>query len=151
MSAVFVIQGTAAIAAGCNAPGSVPGTPLYQGKGQALPGAPKSTVNTGFTYAHSITNSVSGDFSSSYYYRSATWNAAGDTTTIEPGYGIVNLNTGLSTADSKLRVGLFVRNLADKHFSSGLLSLPFANPGGVVNWETREGRRTVGVSIEGKF
>jgi len=39
----------------------------------------------------------------------------------------------------------------NKHFSSGLLSLPFVNPGGVANCETREGRRTVGVSNEGKF
>jgi hypothetical protein len=39
----------------------------------------------------------------------------------------------------------------DKHFSSALLCLLFVNPGGIVNWETREGRRTVGVSIEGKF
>jgi hypothetical protein len=28
---------------------------------------------------------------------------------------------------------------------------PFADPGGEVNWNTRDGRRTVGVSLDVKF
>jgi iron complex outermembrane receptor protein len=32
-----------------------------------------------------------------------------------------------------------------------VIGLPFSDPGGAVNWNTREGRRTIGGSLELRF
>ncbi|MGE8136172.1 hypothetical protein ACQKO5_21475, partial [Novosphingobium subterraneum] len=45
----------------------------------------------------------------------------------------------------------FARNLLDKRFHASVIGLPFADAGGAVNWLTREGRRTLGASLEAKF
>jgi len=36
-------------------------------------------------------------------------------------------------------------------FAGGIIGLPFSDPGGYVNWMTREGMRTIGASAEIKF
>ena len=58
---------------------------------------------------------------------------------------------GIGAADGSWRVGAFVRNAFDKRFHAAVIGLPFADAGGVVNWNTREGRRVAGVSVEAKF
>jgi iron complex outermembrane receptor protein len=69
----------------------------------------------------------------------------------QPGYYTIGLNTGIGAADGGWRVGLFVRNLLDQRFHASVIGLPFADNGGEVNWLTREGRRTIGVSATAKF
>jgi iron complex outermembrane receptor protein len=145
------IQGPAAIAATCNAPGSLPAEPLYQAAGDKLPGAPRNTVTAGVDYSHSIGASLALDANANYYYRDEVWNSAGDTLTVHPDYQIVNLGFGLGDANGAWRVGVFARNVFDERFQAGLLATPFTNPGGVMNWNTRDGRRTVGVSVSARF
>ena len=140
------VLGAAAIAAGCSNPGGT-----FQASGSELPGAPRSTVNAGATYQRELNDAFAFDAAVNFYYRDRTFGAAGDNTTIEPSYQIVNLNLGVGAPGRSWRLGVFARNLFDKQFSSAVIVLPFANPGSAVNWETREGRRTVGVSIEGRF
>jgi iron complex outermembrane receptor protein len=140
------VQGAAAVAADCSGPGG-----QYQAAGQPLPGAPLSTVTLGADYARPITSALTVDAAANFYSRTEVYGAAGDTTTIQPGYQIVNLNLGIGSPDRHWRLGFFARNLFDKHFDSAVIGLPFSNPGATVNWETRDGRRTVGVSIESHF
>lgn len=145
------IQGPAAIAATCNAPGSVPAEPLYQADGEQLPGAPRSTVTAGIDFIQPIGATLAFDANANFYYRDEVWNSAGDTLTVHPDYQIVNLGFGFGAEDRSWRVGAFARNVFDERFHAGLLATPFTNPGGVMNWHTRDGRRTVGVSAEVRF
>jgi len=69
----------------------------------------------------------------------------------QPGYGTIGLNAGIGHPDGNWRIGVFARNLLDQRFHSAVITLPFSDPGGYVNWMTREGRRTVGVSAEMRF
>ena len=144
--ASIAVQGAAAVAARCGAAGG-----QYQAGGQPLPGAPLSTVTLGADYARPITSALTVDAAANFYSRSEVYGAAGDTTTIQPGYQIVNLNLGIGSPDGLWRLGVFARNLLDKRFQSAVIGLPFSNPGATVNWETRDGRRTVGVSLESHF
>lgn len=145
------IQGAAAVAATCNAPGSTPAEALYQAAGDQLPGAPRSTVTAGIDFLRPIGATLALDANANYYYRDEVWNSAGDTLTIHPDYQIVNLGFGLGDADRAWRIGVFARNVFDERFQAGLLATPFTNPGGVMNWNTRDGRRTVGISAEVRF
>jgi iron complex outermembrane receptor protein len=143
------LLGAAAVAAQCSGSGAT-----YQAAGQALPGAPDNTVTLGANYEHPVFADLSFDAATSFYYRSKVFGAAGDTTTIVPDYDIVNFDLGIGSSSRSWRVGLFARNAFDKHFNSAVIVTPFstpANPGESVNWATREGRRTLGVSIEGRF
>jgi iron complex outermembrane receptor protein len=140
------VQGAAVVAAACNGAGGT-----YQAAGQALPGAPKSTLTLGANFEHPVSAALAFDAAANYYYRSEVYGGAGDTTTIQPSYQIVNLNLGIGAPDGAWRLGLFARNLFDKNFTSAVIGLPFSNPGATVNWETRDARRTVGVSLEGRF
>jgi iron complex outermembrane receptor protein len=63
----------------------------------------------------------------------------------------MNVSLGLGAEDGAWRVGLFARNLFDENFKAAILATPFANVGNYVNWNVREGRRTLGVSLETRF
>jgi len=140
------VLGAAAVGAQC---GNAGGT--FQARGKELPGAPEQTVNVGVTYEHALPANLAFDAAANYYFRDRVYGAAGDSTTIEPSYQIVNLNLGIGAQDQLWRVSAFARNLFDQHFSSAIIGLPFSNPGATVNWATREGRRTIGVAIESRF
>jgi iron complex outermembrane receptor protein len=125
-------------------------TLLYQAAGEALPGAPKHTINVGVAYTQPITDSLAIDFSANASMRSDVTYAVGDPLQAQDGYTIVNANIGLGQIDEKWRIGAFVRNLFKQDFNAAVLGLPFTN-GGYVNWRTREAERTFGVSAEMKF
>lgn len=146
-----VLQGAAVVAAQCNAPGSTAGTPLFQARGLPLSGAPKHSVTAGVDFNQPITDAISLDASANYYYRSETTYDPGELYARQPGYDIVGLNIGVGDPDGKWRVGAFARNLFDQKFHASVIVLPFTTPGGAVNWNTRDGRRTLGVQLSGRF
>lgn len=123
----------------------------YQAKGQDLVGAPRNTLNLAASFDHPLANGFAIDGAVSYYYRDKTYSTAGDEATRLPAYDLVNLNLGLGAADGAWRVGLFARNLFDKHFNLGMLGAAFAPTGTLLNTVNREGRRTAGVSLSARF
>lgn len=123
----------------------------YQAAGQDLPGAPRHTITAGTNFRIPLGDALQFDGAVNYYYRDKVYQAAGENYTRLPDYSLVNLNFGLGDPDGKWRIGAFARNLFDKKFNVGLLGLPFANTGTLVNWKTRDGRRTLGVMAETKF
>ncbi|MBJ6121627.1 TonB-dependent receptor [Sphingomonas mollis] len=149
--ASVTVLGAAAIAGRCSAPGSTTATPLFQARGEPLAGAPKHSVTAGANFDQPITDSISLDASATYYYRSKVFYDVGNSFSQQPGYDLVGLNVGVGAPDGRWRVGAFARNLFDTRFVSSVIGLPFANAGGAVNWETRDGRRTVGVQLSGRF
>jgi iron complex outermembrane receptor protein len=146
----LVAAGAAAVAAQCNAPGSTATTALFQAKGFPLPGAPEHTASVGADY-HRPVGSLLVDAAANYYYRSKVQYDVANAYSVQGSYGIVGGKLGVGDPDGLWRVAVFVRNAFDKRFQVAVIGLPFADAGGEVNWNTREARRTVGVSIEEKF
>ncbi|MBB5697929.1 TonB-dependent receptor [Sphingomonas yantingensis] len=146
-----VAAGAAAVAAQCNAPGSTATTPLFQAKGLPLSGAPKHSVQAGANLDLPINDRLKLDASGTYYYRSEVTYDPGELYARQPGYDVVGLNIGIGAPDGSWRVGAFARNLFDTKFQSAVIVLPFTTPGGAVNWNTRDGRRTIGVQLSGRF
>jgi iron complex outermembrane recepter protein len=126
-------------------------TSLVQAKGEPLSGAPKYSATFGMDFNHPLGDSLSVDASMNYYYRSKVQYDVGNAISNQPGYDTIGLNFGVGDIDGAWRVGVFARNLLDKRFHSAVIGLPFSDPGGEVNWLTREGRRTIGVSAGMKF
>lgn len=146
-----VAAGAAAVAAQCNAPGSTATTPLFQARGEPLSGAPKHSVTAGVDYEQPITDRLTLDASASYYYRSETQYDPGELYARQPGYDLVGLNIGIGAPDGAWRVGAFARNLFDTRFHAAVIGLPFTAGAGAVNWNTRDGRRTIGGQVAIRF
>jgi iron complex outermembrane receptor protein len=146
-----VLAGAAAVALQCNAPGSTATTPLFQARGLPLSGAPKHSVTAGVDFNQPLGDTLTLDASANYYYRSETTYDPGELYARQPGYDIVGLNIGVGAPDGSWRVGAFARNLFDQKFHSAVIVLPFTTSGGAVNWNTRDGRRTLGVQLSSRF
>ncbi|MBC2666797.1 TonB-dependent receptor [Novosphingobium flavum] len=124
---------------------------VVQAKGEPLSGAPKYAATFGANINLPINDHLAFDWAANVYYRSSVQYAVVEAYAFQPGYATIGLNAGIGHPDGNWRIGVFARNLLDKHFVSAVIGLPFANPGAYVNWLTREGRRTVGVSAQMKF
>ncbi len=130
----------------CNLPGN-----QFQARGEPLSGAPKHTVTAGFDFNQPLTERLTLDASGTYYYRSAVSYDPGEAYARQPGYDLVGLNVGVGAPDGAWRVGVFARNLFDTHFQASVIGLPFSAPGGTVNWNTRDARRTIGGQVSVRF
>jgi iron complex outermembrane receptor protein len=126
-------------------------TALYQAAGDSVPGAPKLTSTLGVDYGTSVGGEYGLDGSVSVSHRSKTSYGVGETAYVQDGYALVNAALKLSPESERWHVALWARNLFDKHYQSAIIGQPFAAPGGVVNWVTRDARRALGVTVGAKF
>lgn len=127
------------------------GTSFVQAAGEPLSGAPKYSATFGADIRLPISSTVQFDWSANVYYRSRVQYDVANAISFQKGYATLGLNAGIGHPDGNWRVGVFARNLLDQRFHASVIGLPFADPGGEVNWLTREGRRTLGISAELKF
>jgi len=126
-------------------------TSLVQAKGEPLSGAPKYSATFGANVTLPISDTLQFDWSGNIYYRSRVQYAVVEKYAFQKGYGTIGLNAGIGDPNGAWRVGVFARNLLDQRFHASVIALPFADAGGYVNWMTREGRRTIGVSAQVEF
>jgi len=126
-------------------------TSLIQARGEPLSGAPKTSATFGADIRLPINETLMFDWSANAYYRSRVQYDVASAVSFQKAYATIGLNTGIGSADGRWRVGVFARNLLDQRFHTAVIGLPFSDPGGEVNWLTREGRRTLGVTAELKF
>lgn len=124
---------------------------LVQAAGEPLSGAPKYSATAGADVRLPINDSMAVDWSANLYYRSKVQYDGANAISNQPGYVTVGLNAGIGDTDGNWRIGVFARNLLNERFHAAVIGLPFADAGGEVNWLSREGRRTLGVSAEFKF
>lgn len=124
---------------------------LVQGAGEPLSGAPKYSATLSADVRLPVNDHLMFDWSANVYYRSRVQYDVANAISFQKGYATIGLNAGLGDPNGKWRVGVFARNLLDQRFVASVIGLPFADAGGEVNWLTREGRRTVGGSVEMKF
>ena len=147
----FQAAGAAAIAANCTEPTTVGGVARYQARGEPLPGAPLHSLTVGADFNQPVGDRLLFEASANYYLRSRVQYNVGNPDSAQDGYGIAGLNFALGDVDGAWRVSLFARNLFDTRFHAAIGPLSFSAPGGIWNWNTRDGRRTLGASIETRF
>lgn len=89
--------------------------------GSALTNAPMWSYTLGASYNRPL-ESIPFDLTAdvSYSYRSSVFFTFRDPNTIQPGYGLLNLNVGLQSNDGRYGVTVFARNLLDEQFYSGI-------------------------------
>jgi iron complex outermembrane receptor protein len=124
---------------------------FYQAAGDSIPGAPKTTAVLGLDYNTAIGDAYLFDASANYSYRTKTSYQAGVPANMQPAYGTLNLGAHFGSADDKWRVGVYMRNALDKRFQAAVLGLPFGGAGGQVNWQTYEGARHFGATLELRY
>ncbi len=127
------------------------GASVVQARGEPLSGAPKYSATFGADLRLPLGDSMTLDFSGNLYYRSKVQYDVANAISFQPGYVTLGLNVGIGHPEGNWRVGVFARNLTDRRFHTAVIGLPFSDPGGEVNWLAREGRRTIGGSVELKF
>ncbi len=115
--------------------------------GTPLINSSKYTYRLGANYNHTFANEWSIDANANYLHRSKWLSAPMDPNIVNPGYGVLSLNGGVTTPDGKYRLGAFARNALDTFFLAGRQ----ANNGGWTNVLNPEAVRTVGVSFDAKF
>ncbi|MBK7616766.1 MAG: TonB-dependent receptor [Burkholderiales bacterium] len=126
-------------------------TSLYQAAGDDVPGAPKLTSTFGLDYNTAVGSGVQMDASLSLSHRSKTSYGVGEPDSVQDGYTLVNAAVKFGPDSSAWSIGLWARNLFDKHYQAAVIVQPFSPPGGVVNWNTRDARRAMGLSITVRF
>lgn len=118
-------------------------TAAAQAAGTPLINTSKYTYRIGATYNHTLSNGFKLDADATYLWRSQFLSAPMDPNLIIPGYGILNLNGGI-TLSNGMRVGIFARNALNTFFESGRQ----ASNGGYTNVLNTEAVRTVGISLD---
>lgn len=132
------------------APGST--TLVTDASGNPLANSPKYSFALAASYETPIGNDVDAFANANYSYRSkVNYTAQQDPGAVQKGYGLVGGQIGVRDADDRWSVGLFVRNLFDKHFVSSIGAAAFGAAGEYTQFATVEASRTIGLVASMKF
>ena len=115
-------------------------------RGTPLINSSKWTYRLSGTYTHMV-NDWKVDAQATWLWRSSWLSAPMDPNIVNPAYGVLGLNGGLTSPDGKYRFGIFARNALNTFFLAGRQS----NNGGWTNVLNPEAVRTVGVNFTGRF
>jgi len=113
-------------------------------KGTPLVNSSKYTYRLGANYTKEIMGGFVLDATATWLHRSKWLSTPMDPNIVNPGYGVMNINAGITSPNGKYRIGVFARNAFDKFFLAGRQ----ANNGGWTNVLNPEARRTIGVSLD---
>jgi iron complex outermembrane receptor protein len=92
-------------------------------------------------------NNVMVEANAVYLWRSSWLSAPMDPNLVNPGYGQLNFDAGISSPGGVYRLGVYARNALNTFFTGGRQ----AGNGGYTNVLNSEAVRTVGVSFDLKF
>lgn len=123
------------------------GVKFTNADGFPLINASKWTVRLSASYNHRFDSGWAVDATANWLHRTGWWAAPTDPNIINKGYGVLNLNAGISPPGGAWRLGVFARNALDKFFTAGMQ----ANNGGATIVLNPEAVRTIGVSLDIKF
>jgi iron complex outermembrane receptor protein len=126
--------------------------------GEPLNNAPRWSLTLGASYTHALPwHDLTGYADVNYAYRSAVnYSLTEDPNTIQRGYGLASLNTGVQFPARRIRIGLFARNLFDTRFASYIYPSSFqagnvTTKAGYSQFIPEDAHRVVGVALSGKF
>ncbi len=126
---------------------TVNGASSAQAAGTALINSSKYTYRVGPTYTHQLANKFLIEANAVYLWRSQWLSAPMDPNLINPPYGQLNLDAGITSPNGMYRIGLYARNALNTFYTGGRQ----AGNGGFTNVLNNEAVRTVGVSLDLKF
>ena len=111
-------------------------------------GAPEWQTNLTARYEAPVTDQLKSFVQVNGTYQSAVQFSVGNpSSTIQKGYGLLNLTTGVGSSADTWRVSLFLKNATNQKFSSRILQ---SNPS-VTQTIPFQALRTVGISLDLKF
>ena len=121
---------------GQTAPASCTASPAFQNlSGSTLPNAPKNKITAALDYKHNIPGlPLDADLTLSSFWQSAqNFSITGDPGTLQPSYGITNMNLQfIPQAFSNFSVSVFCNNMFDKHYAANISNVrgnwTFPNP-----------------------
>jgi iron complex outermembrane receptor protein len=121
--------------------------------GHRLPGAPRWSVSLDAEYVRPVGQlmayAVNGYIGGQYDFRSSFFTSINDSLYSRvPGYGVLNLRTGVRADDDGWDLSFWIRNVADKFYYAGVGSLPF-NSGAYAG--SPAAPRTLGGTLKVKF
>ena len=117
--------------------------------GTVLANAPKWQGSVSAVYDGEIGGNLRLRTNLDYAYRSEAWSATGQPAYSRiPGYGIVNTRISLSPTDQNIEVGVYVRNLFDKYYSTAFQQYSTL---ALLHYVTRDAHRTVGAFARFSF
>jgi iron complex outermembrane receptor protein len=131
------------------------GRPSFDASGLRAPNAPALTMSINSRYDHQFPGSVAGFIQANSLLRSD--NSFGlvpqnvPNPYVQDGYVVLNLAVGLTLADGRFGISAFAKNLFDQNFVTGIFDLPFAGPGDLAQYVTRDAERLVGVQLNVNF
>jgi iron complex outermembrane receptor protein len=147
----------------CNylAPGVPAGTAFqFNAAGYPLIYSPEWTWGLTADYEAPVTDKLTAGAHVSWNYRSSSYGIVADPNTINPGYGLVNGELSLGSADDRWRVSVFARNLFDKYYVAGIFRTPLdagtynsapLSTIGYSNIPAMDSSRTIGVKLNFSF
>jgi iron complex outermembrane recepter protein len=127
--------------------------PVCNLSGHRLPGAPRWSVSLDAEYVQPVgqlmTYAVNGYLGGQYDFRSSFFTSINDSLYSRvPGYGVLDLRTGVRADDEAWDLSFWLRNVADKFYYAGVGAVPF-NSGAYAG--SPAAPRTLGGTLRVKF
>lgn len=119
--------------------------------GFRLPNAPKWSYALRADVDQPVGDDLRLDAGINWAWRSATQAVLGDPKARIDSYGLLNGTIGLSGDDGAWRVGVYARNLFNKHFYAPFAAAAAINPGGYSRIMSPEAFRTIGATLRFRF
>lgn len=137
--------------------GSGPATALGQDlAGKPIANAPEWAFNLSGSYETPLGFvAMNGFVNATYSYRSSVnFGFNQDPNTVQNGYGLFNASIGVATADDRIRVSVFAKNLFDTNFATFIAGTGFdstATASGYSQTLTEAAQRIVGIALDARF
>ncbi|EIZ77594.1 TonB-dependent receptor [Novosphingobium sp. Rr 2-17] len=117
--------------------------------GTRLTNSPEWSGTAAADYDHEFGSGLGFKAHADYAYRSEYWTVVGQPSYSHvPGYGLVNGRLSVTLPRRKIEVGVYVRNLFDKYFSTGFQQYGAL---GLLHYTSANARRTVGGFVNVDF
>jgi iron complex outermembrane receptor protein len=136
---------------GCYLLPGTTGTYVANYAGDRLSNAPKWSYGVRGSVEQAIGGGLKMDANATWSWRQSVYSINGDPNSRVPSYGIVNANIGIGGENGNWRIGVYARNLFDRHFYGRYPALPNFNTGGYERVISPDAFRTIGVTLTGNF
>lgn len=117
--------------------------------GTRLPNAPDWAFTAAADYEHGLGENFRLKAHADYAWRSKYWTVVGQPDySLVPSFGLANARLSLVTANDKVEVGVYARNLFDTYFSTGWQLYGVL---GLLHYTSPNARRTAGAFVNVQF